>query len=563
VECGIVSRALDKREGRAPRSRESVALGEVYIRGRGRRAPCHGTERQSAAMQPPLALLGATLLALLPWQAASVAAQVLALSEANEADVTGAEFALVEFYAPWCGHCKKLAPEYAKAAAALKDSVTVAKCDATQETALAAKYGVLGFPTLKFFRAGEALEYTGGRTEAEIVDWVAKKTEPPLRALADQPAVDAFVADATVAAVFFGEAGDGAEYQAVLSAAVAAEAAAYGHVADAAVAVPSGGTPPALVVYKSFDPENPAQFDGKFEAKAVQDFVQIEALQPMIDFKEENMHQIFSHSGRKLHQVLLFTDPSAEYHEGTVAAMSEAYSSYKGSCVNVMVDAAEESSSKVLDFFGIQRDQLPAVRGFDQAANKKYESAEPVLGNAGHTTAEFFSQFGRSLAAGDLPPVLKSEAEPKGGGTSSSVRIVVGKTFRRDVLDAADSVFLEIYAPWCGHCKQLAPLIEELAEQYDDSSGVVVAKMDGTTNEAAGLDVKGFPSLRLYSAGGEGGEKGAADEGGEKEKRDANGVVYEGDRTLAAMTAWIEAHTGVRTPEAAAHPPPDTTKQDL
>ena len=87
--------------------------------------------------------------------------------------------------------------------------------------------------------------------------------------------------------------------------------------------------------------------------------------------------------------------------------------------------------------------------------------------------------------------------------------------------------------------------------------------MDGTTNEAAGLDVKGFPSLRLYSAGGEGGEKGAAGEGGGKEKRDANGVVYEGDRTLAALTAWIEAHTGVRTPEKAAHPPPGSTKQDL
>ena len=84
--------------------------------------------------------------------------------------------------------------------------------------------------------------------------------------------------------------------------------------------------------------------------------------------------------------------------------------------------------------------------------------------------------------------------------------------------------------------------------------------MDGTTNEAAGLDVKGFPSLRLYSAGGEGGEKGAAGEGGGKEKR---GCFYEGDRTLAALTAWIEAHTGVRTPEKAAHPPPGSTKQDL
>ena len=162
----------------------------------------------------PLPLLGL----LLPLRLAH-AADVVVLTAANEDAVTGAEFALVEFYAPWCGHCKKLAPEYAKAAATLKDTVTVAKCDATQEAALASKYGVLGYPTLKFFRAGEALDYTGGRTEPEIVEWVTKKTEPPLRQLADQSALDTFLAETDVAAVFFGEAGEGIEYQAVLAAA--------------------------------------------------------------------------------------------------------------------------------------------------------------------------------------------------------------------------------------------------------------------------------------------------------------------------------------------------------
>jgi protein disulfide-isomerase A1 len=499
----------------------------------------------------PLPLLGL----LLPLRLAH-AADVVVLTAANEDAVTGAEFALVEFYAPWCGHCKKLAPEYAKAAATLKDTVTVAKCDATQEAALASKYGVLGYPTLKFFRAGEALDYTGGRTEPEIVEWVTKKTEPPLRQLADQSALDTFLAETDVAAVFFGEAGEGIEYQAVLAAATAAEAVLYGHVTDTTVTVPGGGAPPALVVYRRFAPDSPTLFGDKFATRALQEFVQVEALRPMIEFKEDNMHQIFSHSGRKLHQILLFTDPSAEYHEGVVSVMSEAYPSYKGSCVNVLVDATLESSSKVLDFFRVQKDQLPAVRGFDQAANKKYGSAEPVLGSAGHTTAEFFSRFGQLLGTGDLPPVLKSEVEPKdSGSTSGAVKTIVGQTFQRDVMEAVGSVFLEIYAPWCGHCKQLAPLIEELAQQYDESSGVVVAKMDGTTNEAAGLEVKGFPSLRLYGPA----QKHRANADAER-ARDANGLMYEGDRTLAALTAWIEAQTGARTMGAQYQ---DKKKEDL
>ncbi|XP_043963266.1 protein disulfide-isomerase A6 isoform X2 [Gambusia affinis] len=79
---------------------------------------------------------------------------------------------LVEFYAPWCGHCQNLAPEWKKAATALKGIVKVGAVDADQHKSLGGQYGVRGFPTIKVFGANKHKpeEYQGGRSSQAIVD---------------------------------------------------------------------------------------------------------------------------------------------------------------------------------------------------------------------------------------------------------------------------------------------------------------------------------------------------------------------------------------------------------
>lgn len=80
---------------------------------------------------------------------------------------------LVEFYAPWCGHCKSLAPEFKKAAETLESSgIKLGVVDATAEKDLGDKYEVKGFPTLFVFKNGEKTEYQGGRTHDGIVNYM-------------------------------------------------------------------------------------------------------------------------------------------------------------------------------------------------------------------------------------------------------------------------------------------------------------------------------------------------------------------------------------------------------
>eukprot|EP00759_Apiculatamorpha_spiralis_P040167 PhF_6_TR38834/c1_g1_i2/m.58075/K09584/PDIA6, TXNDC7; protein disulfide-isomerase A6 len=83
---------------------------------------------------------------------------------------------LVEFYAPWCGHCKALAPEWEKAAKALKGIVRLGAVDADTHRSLGSQFGVEGFPTIKYFGENKKSpkDYDGGRKAADIVDYSLK-----------------------------------------------------------------------------------------------------------------------------------------------------------------------------------------------------------------------------------------------------------------------------------------------------------------------------------------------------------------------------------------------------
>ena len=90
------------------------------------------------------------------------------------------ELWIVEFYAPWCGHCQKLEPEWKEAANKLKGEVKLAKVDATQHTRIGQQFGINGYPTIKLFPSGKKSysnteDYSGSRDASSIVSWAQEK----------------------------------------------------------------------------------------------------------------------------------------------------------------------------------------------------------------------------------------------------------------------------------------------------------------------------------------------------------------------------------------------------
>ena len=104
------------------------------------------------------------------------------------------------------------------------------------------------------------------------------------------------------------------------------------------------------------------------------------------------------------------------------------------------------------------------------------------------------------------------------------LKTVVGKTFKNLVLQSDNDVFIKFYAPWCGHCKKLAPLWDKIAEELKSVPGLVIANFDATANEVEGLNVRGYPTMRLYKKG----EKNAP-------------VDFDGERDIEGMKQWLKS----------------------
>merc|ERR1712180_246719 len=406
--------------------------------------------------------------------------------------IEGNEFVLVEFYAPWCGHCKALAPEYAKAAGILAEKeskIVLAKVDATEEGAVAEKFEVRGYPTLKFFRNGKATEYGGGRTADTIVSWLEKKTGPPALAVASVEEATAFVAgkDVAVIGVFADQTTDAAK--AFLAAAANIDDIPFAITSSAEVAAEHKIEGEAVLLLKTFDDGRAVLSEGITE-EAVASFIAGESLPLVVDFNQETAQKIFS--GDIKSHLLAFLSAKADSYADDVAMLQGIAKENKGKMLFVTINTDEDDHKRILEFFGITESELPTYRaiklGEDMA---KYKPEDDKFENA--------EQFVTDFMEGKLKQHLMSQDVPE-DWDKEGVKVLVGKNFQEVAMNVEKDVLVEFYAPWCGHCKQLAPIWDELGEKYKDHETIVIAKMDSTANELEEVKVQGFPTIKLFKA---------------------------------------------------------------
>ncbi|XP_058786941.1 protein disulfide-isomerase [Vicia villosa] len=447
------------------------------------------------------------LLVLLPSQISAEESEakefVLTLDNTNFHDtVSKHDFIVVEFYAPWCGHCKQLAPEYEKAASilsGLETPIVLAKVDANEEKNkdLASEFEVKGFPTIKILRNGgkNSQEYKGPREADGIVEYLKKQSGPASTEIKSADEASAFIGENKIAIVGVFPKFSGEEYDNFLALADKLRADYdIAHTLDAKH-LPRGDSSVSGPVVRLFKPFDELFVDSKdFNVEALEKFVEESSIPLVTIFNNEPSNhpfvvKFFNSPNAK---AMLFTNFTSESTEAFKSKYREIAEKYKQQGISFLIGDVE-SSQGAFQYFGLKEDQVPLII-IQETNGKKFfkPNLEP----------DHLSAFVNEYKDGKVAPFVKSEPIP--ATNNEPVKVVVGETLQEIVFNSGKNVLLEFYAPWCGHCKSLAPILDEVAVSFQSDADVVIAKLDATANDIPSetFEVQGYPTLYFRSASG-------------------------------------------------------------
>ncbi|KAD3639982.1 hypothetical protein E3N88_29205 [Mikania micrantha] len=447
---------------------------------------------------------------------------VLTLDHSNFSKVVAEhKFIVVEFYAPWCGHCKNLAPEYEKAASVLSTHdppVALAKVDANAEEnkGLAEQFEIQGFPTIKILKNGGEVvqDYKGPREADGIVEYLKKQVGPASFEIKTPEDAGSLIDDKKVFVVGIFPSLSGEEFVnfTILADKLRSDYD-FGHTTNAQL-LPRGEssvTTPTVRLLKPFD-ELFVDFQ-KFDVDALEKFIEDSSLPVVTLFDQSPTNQPFlvKYFESPNAKAMMFLDFGHEHIDAFKSKYTDVAGMYKVKGLNFLLGDVKASQA-ALQYFGLKENQSPVLIVQNSNGLKFINSNVEV---------DQLAPWLQDYVDGKVKPFIKSEPIPE--TNDEPVKVVVANSLKDMVLDSKKNILLEIYAPWCGHCKKLAPILDEVAVSFENDAGVMIAKFDGSNNDIPSetFEVQGYPTLYFRSSSGK-------------------VVPYEGNRTKEDIIDFIQ-----------------------
>lgn len=270
----------------------------------------------------------------------------------------------------------------------------------------------------------------------------------------------------------------------------------------------------AILLFKPFD-DGIDVYEGEYNVESIKEFIQIQSLPVIVEFNHESASKIFG--GAIKSHLLFFVSKEGGHIDKHVEPLREVAKKYHNDILFVTISSDEEDHTRIFEFFGLTKEEVPTVRLI-----KLEEDMAKYKPESNDLSVETISAFLQNFMDGKLKQHLLSQDLPE-DWDKNPVKVLVAGNFDQVALNKEKDVLVEFYAPWCGHCKQLAPIYDQLGEMYKDHETIVIAKIDATANELEHTKIGSFPTIKFYRKG------------------DNEIIDYNLDRTLPDFVRFLES----------------------
>ncbi|CAK82668.1 unnamed protein product (macronuclear) [Paramecium tetraurelia] len=409
---------------------------------------------------------------------------------------------LVKFYIDTCGYCKKMKPVFIQLAGLLKEyGFVLGEVNVHENKALSAKNNIKSYPTLKLFKNGVVQDFPNSSDSVELLfEFALQNAYDQITKLNTQDEIDLFLKRTNFAVLKYVNNND--DLQELVNENLGIK---FGIVENPEL---QQAHPSKYTLYHKELPE-PLNYNG--EINGLLEWILKNGYPEVITLTEE---EFVKAEREKISLIAVADVKNSQIHEHFKTLTKQ----YKNQIRFVLIDPNSKLPNKRFQYL-IKKKAVAknAIYFYNYETNKT---------NTIELVGDSLETLKKLIGTVIIESSIQQEAKPVDSGAffqgDGQVHVLTTANFKHQVYDNPNHVFVKIYAPWCGHCKKLAPAYEELAQQLNRKD-IVIAEVDFTADRIEGIEIEGYPTLLFFKT-----------EGGQKKK-----IEFSGERTAEGMKNFI------------------------